>query len=386
MSSPSRDVAQQMAEAASDWLASLAPDLLARANRPMTDPKREVWYYTPTDHEGLAMADLSVRQTQLAHRLLASGLSRPGYHRATLIMNLEAWQDAGAGWRVPRGSMRGVMHGQDPAMYFASVFGEPGARLWGWRFGGHHVSVHYTIVDGEVVSSTPNFFGANPHEAPLSDYQTLRPVAGEEDLARELLHSLDANQRAVAVISKAAPFDIVQSNRPTVVDGAVPHWITMVFNGRPGEPTEGNLNRMQEDLESRQATTDADREAARYSLVPKGLPGSQLSQSQRAIFEALLKEYSGRLPVPIAEAEHARLMSIASDLHFAWAGGLERKQPHYYRIQGPRVLIEYDCVQNNANHSHTVWRDPEGDFGRDLLAEHYAAAHYGTASRPPASS
>ena len=239
----------------------------------------------------------------------------------------------------------------------------------------HHVSVHYTIVDGEVVSSTPNFFGANPHEAPLSDYQTLRPVAGEEDLARELLHSLDANQRAVAVISKAAPFDIVQSNRPTVVDGAVPHWITMVFNGRPGEPTEGNLDRMQEDLESRQATTDADREAARYSLVPKGLPGSQLSQSQRTIFEALLKEYSGRLPAPIAEAEHARLMSIASDLHFAWAGGLERKQPHYYRIQGPRVLIEYDCVQNNANHSHTVWRDPEGDFGRDLLAEHYAAAH-----------
>jgi Protein of unknown function (DUF3500) len=371
----SKEVAQVMAEAASDWLASLPPELRAKANPAFSDPKREVWFYTPTDHDGVAMADLTVRQVQLAHRMLASGLSRPGYHRATLIMNLEAWQDAGAGWRVPRGSIRGVMHGQDPAMYFASVFGEPGSPLWGWRFGGHHVSVHYTIADGEVVSSTPTFFGANPHEAPLSDFQTLRPVAGEEDIARELLHSLDANQRLVAVISKAAPFDIVQSNRPQVVDGAVPHWITMVFNGRPGEPTESNLNRMQDDLETRQAMTDADREAARYSLVPKGLPVAQLSQAQRVTFEALLREYTGRLPEPIAAAEHARLMAVLPELHFAWAGGLERKQPHYYRIQGPRVLIEYDCVQNNANHSHTVWRDPDGDFGRDLLAEHYAAAH-----------
>ena len=364
-----------MAVCAVDWLASLSPELRARANPEMADPKREIWYYTPTDHDGVAMADLTVRQVQLAHRMLASGLSRPAYHRATLIMNLESWQDAGAGWRVPRGSMRGVMHGQDPAMYFASVFGQPGSDLWGWRFGGHHVSVHYTIVNGEVVVSTPTFFGANPHESPLSDYQTLRPVAGEEDLGRELVQALDLSQRSVAVISKAAPFDIVQSNRPTVVDGAVPHWITMVFNGRPGEPTESNLDKMQADLESRQATTDADREAARYSLVPKGLACSQLSQSQRAIFEALLKEYTGRLPEPLASAEHARLLGVLPELHFAWAGGLERKQPHYYRIQGPRVLIEYDCVQNNANHSHTVWRDPEGDFGRDLLAEHYASAH-----------
>ncbi len=375
MSFGSKEVAQGMADAASDWLASLPSELRAKANPEMADPKRAIWYYTPTDHDGVPMAELTVRQVQLAHRLLASGLSRPAYHRATLIMNLEAWQDAGAGWRVPRGSMRGVMHGQDPAMYFASVFGQPGASLWGWRFGGHHVSVHYAIVDNEVISSTPTFFGANPHEAPLSDYQTLRPVAGEEDIARELLHSLDANQRAIAVISKAAPFDIVQSNRPTVVDGAVPHWITMVFNGRPGEPTESNLNRMQQDLEERQATTEADREAARYSLVPRGIPGSQLSQSQQTILEALLREYSGRLPEPIAAAEHARLMAVVGDLHFAWAGGAERRQPHYYRIQGPRVLIEYDCVQNNANHSHTVWRDPEGDFGRDLLAEHYEMAH-----------
>src|SRR5688572_27176414 len=113
MSVPAKDVVERMAEAATDWLASLSPELRAKANPPFADPRREAWYYTPTDHEGVAMADLTVRQVQLAHRMLASGLSRPAYHRATLIMNLEAWQDAGAGWRVPRGSIRGVTHGQD---------------------------------------------------------------------------------------------------------------------------------------------------------------------------------------------------------------------------------------------------------------------------------
>ena len=377
MSVNARDVAERMAEAAGDWLAALPADLREKANPPFADPRREIWYYTPTDHEGVPMADLTMRQVQLAHRLLASGLSLPAYRRATLIMNLEAWQDALGGWRIPRGSMRGTMHGSDPAMYFASVFGEPGGAAWGWRFGGHHVSVHYTVIGGEVLSATPTFFGANPHEAALSDYQTLRPVAGEEDIARELLHSLDTAQRAVAVISKAAPFDIVQSNRPRVEDGAQPEWISRVFNGLPDDATAERLTVMQNALDSGQAMTDADREAARYSLTPKGLPASALSAAQRVILEALLREYTERLPEPLAEAERARLFGILPELHFAWAGGLERKQPHYYRLQGPRVLIEYDCVQNDANHSHTVWRDPEGDFGRDLLAEHYAQAHSG---------
>ena len=375
MAATSRETAERMAETATEWLASLSPELRTKANPAFADPKREVWFYTPTDHEGVAMADLTVRQVQLAHRMLASGLSRPAYHRATLIMNLENWADAGAGWRTPRGSMRGVMHGQDPAMYFASVFGEPGATAWGWRFGGHHVSVHYAILDGEIVTVNPTFFGANPHEAPLSDYQTLRPVAGEEDIARELVHSLDTAQRAVAVISKAAPFDIVQSNRPRIEDGAEPEWISRVFNGRPDQGTADRLGVMQAGLDANQAMTDADRAAARYSLTPKGLAASAMSGAQLQVLDALLREYTGRLPAPIAEAEHARLRSVLGDIHFAWAGGLERKQPHYYRLQGPRVLIEYDCVQNDANHSHTVWRDPEGDFGRDLLSEHYAKAH-----------
>ncbi len=78
----------------------------------------------------------------------------------------------------------------------------------------------------------------------------------------------------------------------------------------------------------------------------------------------------------IAEAEQARMEAIDdASMTFAWAGSLERGEGHYYRIQAPNLLVEYDNTQNGANHVHTVWRDPQRDFGRDVLAEHYAAAH-----------
>jgi hypothetical protein len=122
--------------------------------------------------------------------------------------------------------------------------------------------------------------------------------------------------------------------------------------------------------------TPADFEAHRFDInTPKGIHAATLSESQRDGFRELLRVYIERLDDDTAAAEWSRVAPSLGELHFAWAGGLERKQPHYYRIQGPRLLIEYDNVQNNANHIHAVWRDPEGDFGRDILAEHHALAH-----------
>jgi hypothetical protein len=73
----------------------------------------------------------------------------------------------------------------------------------------------------------------------------------------------------------------------------------------------------------------------------------------------------------------ARLASIREagldEITFAWAGGPDRSARHYYRIQGPTFLIEYDNAQNDGNHIHSVWRDFDGDFGRDILREHLAA-------------
>jgi Protein of unknown function (DUF3500) len=308
-----------MAAAAADWLASLDPARRAKAGYPFpADEERTRWYYTPTERGGLPLAEMGPVSQRLAHRLVASGLSQGGYATAATIMGLENVLDAKEGWR--RGyDGRAVPHrGRDPQLYFVSVFGEPGDGPWGWRVGGHHVALNYTIGAGGEVSASPLFLGANPALTRLVGPGVLRPLAAEEDLARELLDALAPDQLATATLSETAPGDILQTNRPAVRVGP-----------------------------------------------PEGLAGAGMLPQQRALLAGLLDQYLGRLPAPLAELEGQRVTGeLLDEVHFGWAGGREPGQPHYYRIQGPRQHIEYDNVQNGANHVHSVWRDPEGDFGQ----------------------
>ena len=308
-----------MAAAAADWLASLGPAERAKAGYPFpADEERTRWYYTPTERGGLPLAEMGPVSQRLAHRLVASGLSEGGYATAATVMGLENVLDAKEGWR--RGyDGRTVPHrGRDPQLYFVSVFGAPGAGAWGWRVGGHHVALNYTIGAGGQVSASPLFLGANPGLTRLVGPGVLRPLAAEEDLARELLDALAPEQLKTAMLSGEAPGDILQRNRPVVRVGP-----------------------------------------------PEGLAGAGMLPQQRALLAGLLDQYLGRLPGPLAELERERVADeLLEAVHFGWAGGAERGQPHYYRLQGPRLLIEYDNVQDGANHVHSVWRDPEGDFGQ----------------------
>jgi hypothetical protein len=180
------------------------------------------------------------------------------------------------------------------------------------------VALNYTVLPDGRLSASPLFLGANPASTPLVGPGVLRPLAAEEDLGRRLLASLAPDQRAAAVVSPEAPGDILQANRPTVRVGP-----------------------------------------------PEGLPAARMPPEQRELLAALLGQYLGRLPDPVAAAEAERFAGAGLDaVHFAWAGGPEPGQPHYYRVQGPGLLIEYDNVQDGANHVHSVWRDPEGDFGQ----------------------
>ena len=313
-----------MAEAAARWLASLDPAQRAKASYPFpADQERTRWYYTPTERGGLPLAEMGPVSQRLAHRLVASGLSDGGYATAATIMGLENVLDAREGWR--RGyDGRAVPHrGRDPQLYFVSVFGEPGAGPWGWRVGGHHVALNYTIGVGGQVSASPLFLGANPAMARLVGPGVLRPLAAEEDLARELLDALAPDQLKQAMLSPEAPGDILQTNRPAVRVGP-----------------------------------------------PEGLAAAGMLPQQRGLLAGLLDQYLGRLPAPLAEQEGERAAGELLDaVQFGWAGGAAPGQPHYYRIQGPRLLIEYDNVQNGANHVHSVWRDPAGDFGQSTAGE-----------------
>jgi hypothetical protein len=308
-----------MNDAARAWLAALTPEQRGIATLELASEERENWHYVPKSREGLALAQMTESQRQLARALLASGLSQHGLLQADSVIALE---------RVLR-AIENSAH-RDELLYYFTVFGKPTTNgPWGWRVEGHHLSVNFTIAGGHI-SATPNFVGANPAEVRADAPQKgQRALAAEEDLGRAFVLSLTDNQRGQAIVSSTAPGDILTRN-----------------------------------------------ERHPAALQPSGLAYSVMTPTQQEKFKALVAIYANRLRAEIAEAELKKIAAAGWDrLSFAWAGGLRPGEGHYYRIQSPDFVIEYDNTQNHANHIHTVWRVFEDDFGRDLLREHYQQAH-----------
>jgi hypothetical protein len=322
--------ARAMADAGTAFLNSLTPEQRSRAAFAFTSDQRTRWNFIPTEafpRQGLLVGDMTDAQRSAAHNLLKTGLSQRGYMTATAIMELEGILGAiEEGARTAGRQAEGFR--RDPVKYFVSVFGTPStSQTWGWRVEGHHVSLHYTVVNGRLVASTPTMFGSNPAEVKDGPKKGLRILAAEEDAARELLMSLDATQRATAIIQDAALNEIVTTNKLDI-----------------------------------------------SPLSPPGIPASALSARQRDLLMKVIDVYAGFMAEDIAADRLAALKKAGLEkVTFAWAGGVERGVKHYYRIQGPTFLIEYDNAQNDGNHIHSVWRDFAGDFGRDLLREHLAS-------------
>ena len=373
---PHPNPAQRMVDAARAWLDGLDEQQRDAAQLPWpSDEERRLWFYTPTDHGGLALQAMRPAQQGSAMQLLHSGLSAAGYVTASTIMGLENVLDHVEGFTVDWGRERG----RDPQLYWMRVFGEPTLHgPWSWRFGGHHVSVQHLVLDGRVQASTPCFLGADPAESPLLGPHPLRPLGGAEDLGRDLVRSLDEGPLGRALLTPVAPVDIVGGNRSRVGDtdhGLRPLWDT--FRGRFTEKRLADrVVTMHERAEEKAGVRPSDDEAVTLTPAPKGIPAADLTIDQQQMLRALLEVYIGRIPDELAEAEAEKFRGDKLlDVHFAWAGGIERGQPHYYRIQGPRFLAEYDNTQRDVNHIHSVWRDPEGDFGEDVLAQHRARFH-----------
>jgi hypothetical protein len=374
MTAARRQVAAAMAAAAEAVLASLDAGQRDLASWPFpADDERRLWFYTPTDHGGVALGDLRPAQQQLVLRLVATGLSRPGYVTVSTIIGLDNVLDELEGWTASWDRERG----RDPGLYYLRIFGNPGGDAsWAWRFGGHHVSLNATVVDGGLASATPCFLGADPASSPLLGPHPLRPLAGAEDLGRQLVRSLDDGHRRQAVLSPVAPTDIVGANRPMVGEGDLPLPLAAVWRGRFDGELGQRVHAAQEAADRAAGLTAEHLEAVRLSLAPTGVPASALTPAQQEVLRALLDVYVGRIPDAVAaeEADKYRGDRLGA-MSFAWAGGLEPGEGHYYRVQGPRLLVEYDNTQRGANHVHTVWRDPEGDFAGDVLRAHHRRSH-----------
>jgi hypothetical protein len=309
-----------MAAAARSFLSSLGAARGAQASLPFAGDERGNWHYVPRARRGVPLGDLDPEQRKAAEVLLQTGLSTEGYAKVQAILELE-------------GVLREIegMH-RDPGRYYVSVFGSPSAtEPWGWRFEGHHLSLNYTVAGAHGISTSPAFFGANPAEVRQGPHKGLRPLAREEDLARALVRSLTSEQRRRAVFDDVAPREIVTGSRREVVP-----------------------------------------------LEEAGIRAGELSDRQRPTFDALLEVYLSRMASDLAADRRRKLQAAGlGQVRFAWAGGLEPGEPHYYRLQGPTFLVEYDNTQDGANHIHTVWRDFDGDFGEDLLRQHHRQAHGG---------
>ena len=348
-------VARQMVDAASMLIDTFDPAQSEIACRPFPDEdERRLWFYTPTDHGGLDLGRMTAVQHQLVHQLVATGLSLAGYATAAAIMGLENTLDRIEDW--PTGGLR--ERRRDPLLYYTTIFGKPGAggtpgagSTWAWRFGGHHISLHYVIMDGDVIAATPNFFGANPAQSPLLGPHLHRPLAAVEDLGRELFRALDEETRSHALLSPVAPSDLITGNRPVL--------------------TEGDRQLISAGRRENLATNGPQSEGLRFSRKPEGVGPADLEHGEIDILRELIGCYLNRLPDALADEQAALVENEFEHLRFAWAGGIERHQPHYYRIQGKRLFIEYDNTQNGANHIHAVWRDLANDFGGDVLARHY---------------
>ena len=319
-------VGDEMAAAANKFLDSLSADQKAKAAFEWKDEERFNWHFIPKARQGLTLKDMSAAQRKLALALVRSGMSDDGYRKTTNIMSLELILKELEG---PRGSMV-----RDPELYYISIFGQPTPKgTWAWRIEGHHLSANFTIVKGEMFSGTPTFLGTNPAEVRQGPRKGLRVLAEEEDLARALLASLDEAQRKSAVIEKTVPKDI------------------LTFNKRKVTP-----------------------------LDPAGLPASKMTRAQTELLRELVKTYIGNVRSEMAALDLQRIEKAGWEkLVFAWAGPAEKGQGHYYRVQGPTFLLEYDNTQNNANHVHSVWRDFDNDFGEDLLRKHYEEVPHGNA-------
>ena len=363
-----------MAEGARAFLKMLDPSQRRIAAWPFpSDYERRRWFYTPTDHGGLPLTEMRPALQRAALKLVASGLSRPGFVTVSTIMGLENALDELEGWDRDFEQERG----RDPGRYYLRIFGDPdGDQPWSWRFGGHHVSINNLVLRGEVRSSTPCFLGADPASSPLLGGRLLRPLGATEDLGRQVVKALNDKQRSQAVVSAQAPIDLVGGNRTRLQGGEQTPHILKIWRGRFGTQTTEYLQRLQEANEERAALTAEHFKAIRITLEPKGIPASALTTDQQEMLRALLGVYLARMPDEMAEIEAEKYLGDRIEkFSFMWAGGIEPGESHYYRIQGPHLLVEYDNFQRFANHIHSVWRDPESDFGDDMLLRHYENHH-----------
>ena len=308
---------------ATNFLNSLNKTQREKAQLNFDDKSKKTWHFIPGSmfpRAGIKLNEINSSQKKLLNALLQAFLSETGYVKTKKIIDLENVLLEISGDSVMRNSEN----------YFIAFYGNPEKDdLWAWSFEGHHISLNFTVLNDNIAIA-PRFFGANPATILSGTRKGERTLKKEEDLGLQLINSLTSEQRKIAIFNQNPFFKIVTKNK-----------------------------------------TDID------PLNPVGIKFQEFNRNQQIDFLQLLDVYLSTMPV---EQAQKRMKSIKNEemdeIRFGWAGATTTGKGHYYRIQGKSFLIEFENIQNNANHIHSVWRDFDGDFGKDLIKEHYEKSNH----------
>lgn len=318
---------QQAHIEATTFLNMLNPQQKKQTQLAFDSSERYRFNYVPLDdRKGISINELNATQRKQVFTLLRSSLSETTVEKITGIMQLETVLKE-------LENRSADDHYRDPGKYYLTIFGKPSEQgIWGWRFEGHHISFSFSAKQKSFISGTPSFLGSNPAIVQSGAQKNKEILKEETSAGFALLHSLTKEELSKAVISTAAPAEIITGN---------------------------NRKAMIEQLE--------------------GVRYTEISTEAQVLFLRLLDVYLHRYKNEFAATMLKDIQAAGMEnLRFVWAGHQQRGigKPCYYRIQGPSIIIEYDNTQNNANHIHTVIRDLKNDFGGDQLLEHYKKSHH----------
>ena len=310
-----------------EFINTLSPDLKNRTIFNLETSERTKFYFVPIERKGTSFKDFDKYQKKAALKLLRASLSKKGYNKSEKIRQLEKVL---LKIEIPRLVFKGKEIIRDYLDYHFWLFGVPSKdSLWGWKFEGHHVSFNFTLKNNKIISSTPSFLGANPAVVNIEGFKKLQVLKSEMNLGSRLVSSFSIKQNKTAQFSKNAPIDIITKNN---------------FKAQ--------------------------------KISPLGINYNELNSLQKKVFLKLLNEYINNYRFGFAEDLRTKIYSSGIEkLHFAYAGEINSSKGFYYRIQGGDLLIEYDNIQNNANHVHTVVRDLSNDWAESILKNHYKGQH-----------
>jgi hypothetical protein len=311
----------RMVSAANAFLATLDQKQRQTVMFAYDDEKQRArWSNLPTSivhRAGLTMGELSPAQRSAAMALVSSALSRRGFEKVQQIVDADE--------TLKKGARNNPMFGKD--LYYISILGTPSEKEpWMLQFGGHHLALNVTIAGGGGIL-TPTLTGAQPALYTV-DGKTVRPLGQESDKAFALLNALDENQKKQAILGYGLA-DLVLG---------------------PGQDGK--------------------------TIQPEGLKASAMNEHQRAMLLDVIAEWSGIVHESAAAARMAEIKAGIDDTWFAWSGPITVTPGNnitaYYRIQGPKLVIEYAPQRlggDPAMHVHTMYRDPTNDYGRKFTGK-----------------